>query len=285
MDAIWKFIGIAATPDESGDGFEPSRFARMLAVDSKTDYRPIDFEKKYSGDKRILVICTEQRYMTMENGTKFSTGNHPVETCLPLMHLKNAGFDFDVVTPNGNPACIEMWALPQKDEVFMEFFNNDFKLKADKPLSLADTVANRSKLDSYASLYIPGGHGAMLGLPEDSNVEKAIMYMVEEDKYAIAVCHGPAPLMAVKSDPHPFKGYKIACFPDSVDKQTPMIGYLPGKMTWFVGEKLLEKGLTIVNTAADDTTCVDRKLLSGASPKACQEMGKIAAEKLLEVYA
>jgi molecular chaperone Hsp31 and glyoxalase 3 len=61
--------------------------------------------------------------MIMENSSKFSTGNHPVEVSVPTMHLKNAGFDFDVATPTGKPAYIEMWALPQKDKAFMEFFN------------------------------------------------------------------------------------------------------------------------------------------------------------------
>ena len=29
-----------------------------------------------------------------------------------------------------------------------------------------------------------------------------------------------------------YEGYKMAVFPDSVDKKTPMIGYLPGHMPW-----------------------------------------------------
>ncbi len=43
-----------------------------------------------------------------------------------------------------------------------------------------------------------------------------------------------------------FDGYKIALFPDSVDKQTPIVGYLPGHMPYELGEKLKKLGLTIV---------------------------------------
>ena len=102
----------------------------------------------------------------------------------------------------------------------------------------------------------------------------------------MSVCHGPAVFLAVKSKPHPYSGYKIACFPDSIDKQTPSIGYMPGKQTWYYGEKLVaDCGITIVNTGADSTFVADRKLLTGASPKACQELGLVAAQKLLEAYA
>ena len=52
---------------------------------------------KYQGNKsKVLVIFTEQKNMEMQNGKLFSTGNHPLEALLPMLHLKNAGFDFDI---------------------------------------------------------------------------------------------------------------------------------------------------------------------------------------------
>ena len=30
----------------------------------------------------------------MKNDKFFSTGNHPIEALVPMLHLKNAGFDF-----------------------------------------------------------------------------------------------------------------------------------------------------------------------------------------------
>ncbi len=32
------------------------------------------------------MIAAEERYVLLENGKMFSTGNHPVETLLPLHH-------------------------------------------------------------------------------------------------------------------------------------------------------------------------------------------------------
>ena len=53
--------------------------------------------------------------MQMENGKKFSTGNHPVEAILPMLHLQDVGFDFNIVTPTGKPVVFEMWAIPHED--------------------------------------------------------------------------------------------------------------------------------------------------------------------------
>ena len=50
-----------------------------------------DYLQPYRGTRRILVICTDERYLETEDGTLFSTGNHPVETaifsCLPRRQL------------------------------------------------------------------------------------------------------------------------------------------------------------------------------------------------------
>ena len=74
----------------------------------------------------------------------------------------------------------------------------------------------------------------------------------------------------------------MAVFPDAVDKQLPMIGYLPGKMTHGLSEKLKSLGVHLVNTKMDKTVCLDRKLITGASPLASNELVKLAAQTLLK---
>jgi molecular chaperone Hsp31 and glyoxalase 3 len=89
-------------------------------------------------------------------------------------------------------------------------------------------------------------------------------------------------LLAAKTDKgFLYDGYKMTVFPDSVDKQTPMIGYLPGPMPWWVCEKLKALGAKIINTKANDSCHVDRHLITGASPKAANNFGRLAAETLL----
>ena len=139
---------------------------------------------------------------------------------------------------------------------------------------------------NYIAVFTPGGHGAMLGLPENNDLNKLIHWSHEKELFMLSICHGPAALLAanLNRDKKSFiyNGYKIAAFPDAVDKQTPMIGYMPGHMPWKFGEKLNELGITIINKKADKTCYKDRKLITGASPQAANDFGKLAANTLLE---
>ena len=278
---------ITTRPTSTEDGaFSPSPLALKLATSSTTDFDNTSYENKYTGNKKVLMICTEERNMTMANGKKFSTGNHPVEMMLPMLHLRNAGFDIDIVTPTGKPVQIEMWAMPEEDEDVKTIYS-EYKQQFENPKNLSDFVENAMDNNSdYIAIYIPGGHGAMLGLPENKDLNKLIHWSNDKDLFMLAICHGPAALLAANldsdKDSFVFKGYKIAAFPDAVDEQTPMIGYMPGEMPWKFGEKLNKLGVTIINQEADNTCYVDRKLITGASPLAANDFGKLAATELLK---
>ena len=278
-----KLLGLAPKLESDGS-YSPSKVALRLATSAKTDFENISYQKYRGKKSKILTIFTEQKNMTMKNGKMFSTGNHPVEALLPMLHLKNAGFDFEIVTPTGKPVVFEMWAFPEKDEHVQSIYKQ-YKSNFERPKKLQDFI-NTSFTDSasYAAVFVPGGHGAMLGIPEDRNVGKALNWAHENGLFTITLCHGPGSLLTTTLDNQKFlyEGYKMAVFPDSVDKQTPMIGYLPGHMPFGLSERLKGLGANIVNTKSDNTVCVDRKLITGASPLASNELGKLAANTLLE---
>ena len=282
---IKRLLGIAPTPTDDG-AFSPSRLALKLATSSKTDFDNTVYQNPYSGKLKVLMVCTEERNMTMANGKKFSTGNHPVEMMLPMLHLKNAGFDIDIFTPTGQSVKIEMWAMPNEDKQVMALYA-EYKNRFENPKSLADFVKNSMPQSSdYIATYIPGGHGAMLGLPDNKDLSKLIHWSHKKNLFMLAICHGPAALLAASisspKDSFIYKGYKIAAFPDAVDKQTPMIGYMPGHMPWKFGEKLKNLGVEIINKKADNTCHKDRNLITGASPQAANNFGKLAATTLLQ---
>tara|TARA_Y100000385_G_scaffold242030_1_gene258807 strand:- start:405 stop:1295 length:891 start_codon:yes stop_codon:yes gene_type:complete len=278
-----KLLGIAPNLTEDG-AFVPSRLALKLATSTKTNYDGGTYLNPYNGGKfRVLVVLTEERNMTMANGKKFSTGNHPVEMTLPMLHLQAAGFELDIVTPTGAPAAIEMWAMPKEDPAVTKLFS-DYANAIKNPGSLANFVVNSLINDTpYVGVFIPGGHGSMLGLPENKDLGKTLRWAHKKGICIISLCHGPGTLMSAKNDGNfIFGGYKIALFPDKVDKQTPMLGYLPGHMPYELGDRLIKLGLTIVNKKADDTCHKDRNLITGASPLASNKLGRLAAEALLD---
>ncbi|WP_198334818.1 glyoxalase III HchA [Psychrobacter namhaensis] len=284
-------------PQETNAGvYIPSKSSLKLAAPNKTNYDHTEYDTPYTGNKKILMVCTEQQYMTMENGKKFETGNHPVEMMVPLLHFKKAGFNVDVFTPNGESVKVEQWAMPEDDDDVKQIYA-EYQSKLEKPKSIADFVKNdMADSDDYAAIFIPGGHGAMIGLPEDKSLGELLRWSHDNDLFILAICHGPAALLsanlsgvdtASKENESErdfiFKGYKMVAFPTVMDKQMPKIGYLPGTMPWYFGDKLEELGVTIDNKLASGQTHQDRKLISGDGPLAANDFGKLSANQLLKV--
>ncbi|MCB1353445.1 MAG: protein deglycase HchA [Rhodobacteraceae bacterium] len=269
-------------PDPAEENaFFPSPYSLSQFTAPKSDLSGADYPQPYTGNRKILMIGADERYLLTDNGSFFSTGNHPVETLLPMYHLDKAGFAFDVATVSGNPVKFEFWAMPSEDEEIKGLFAR-YSQQFRQPLKLADLVAGG--LDDYAALFIPGGHGALIGLPESRDVGAALEWAEEEDRFVISLCHGPAAFLAV-GESGIYRGRKICAFPDAMDAQTPDIGYMPGHLTWKFGEALQSMGFELVNDDISGAVHRDGRLLTGDSPMAANPLGQLAAKTMLEELA
>ena len=106
---------------------------------------------------RIFTVRTEERYLAMPNDKKFSTGNHPVEMTLPMLHFLSARFEIDLITPTGAPIAIEICAMPGKDPHVAGFFHT-FETVFKNPQSLAEFLNTAMTQDaSLTAKFIPGG--------------------------------------------------------------------------------------------------------------------------------
>ncbi len=122
---------------EDDGSYSPSSLALTLGTVSTTDYEAVEYNKYQGNKSKILVIFTEEKNLEMKNGKLFSTGNHPIEALVPMLHLQNAGFDFEIVTPTGKPVVFEMWAFPKEDENVKAIYNQ-YKSNFEQPKKLAD---------------------------------------------------------------------------------------------------------------------------------------------------
>lgn len=275
------------TPDQAEyNAFFPSPYSLSEFTSPNTDIDGDDYPRPYQGRRKILMIAADERYLVTDNGTLFSTGNHPVETLVPMYHLHRAGFTFEVATVSGLPVKFELWAMPHAEKAITDL-HQTYLAQFQKPRKLADIAAQLGAESDYLAVFIPGGHGALIGLPESLAVAEALSWAMAHDRYVISLCHGPAAFLApgAFADPSPFKGYEICAFPDALDRQTPEIGYMPGGLTWFFGEKLAAQGVRIRNSDITGATHQDRKVLTGDSPFASNALGKLAARALLEATA
>lgn len=271
------------TPDPAErDAYFPSPYSLSQYVPPKTDYDGTEHDGDAAGRGKVLVIGTDERYLPMGNGRLFSTGNHPVETLLPLVHLEAAGFGIDVATVSGNPVKLEWWATPAEDTTVHDALDR-FLPRFRAPRSLAQVLEDG--LDDYLAVFIPGGHGAMQGLHDSHDVRAVIDWALSADRFIITLCHGPAALLAagLDRDTSPFAGYESCAFPDALDTGANLdIGYIPGPMPWLLAEGLRAQGLVVVNEDMAGHVHRDRGLLTGDSPLAANALGKLAAATLVE---
>ncbi|SUO93961.1 glyoxalase III HchA [Suttonella ornithocola] len=273
------------------NAFFPSEYSLTQYTAKKTDFDGFKFDKPYTGGKyKVLMIGTDERYIPTKAGNLFSTGNHPVEMLLPMLHMHQAGFEIDVATLSGNPVKLEIWAMPEEDEAVMNLYQQ-YLPKLVIPKKLGDILAEVTAEDSpYIAVFIPGGHGVLAGIPHSHEVKAVLDWALANDKYIITLCHGPASLLAAgvgeAVENFPFKGYEICVFPDALDEgANQAIGYMPGKLEWLVAENLQKLGVKVLNEGITGQVHKDRKLLTGDSPLASNALGILAADELLKTVA
>ena len=267
------------------NAYFPSDYSLSVYTSPKTDFDGFKFKKAYEGGKyKVLMVASDERYVQMKNGKLFSTGNHPVETLLPMLHIHHAGFEIDVATLSGNLVKLEMWAMPNEDKNVMDMYQK-YLPKLENPLKLSDILKEVIGENSpYLAVFFPGGHGPLVNLPESHDVKEVLKWAMEKDRKIITLCHGPAALLSgsIDEDKFLFDGYKMTVFPDSLDEGANQeIGYMPGKLKWLLADKLEKLGVKIVNTGITGEVCKDRNVLTGDSPLAANNLGILAANELL----
>ena len=105
----------------------------------------------------------------------------------------------------------------------------------------------------------------------------------DKDRFTISISKGASALLATHDEGQSFlyEGYNMAVFPQAIDRKRARCGYFPGIPHWEVAGKLKDRGVNIVNLRPDGTCHVDRKVISGASSAASNQLGVLAAKELL----
>lgn len=284
----------APVPDQAEfNAWFPSKFSLTQYTSPKTDFDGANYPNAYKGGKwKVLLIATQERYLKMAGGEFFSTGNHPVEMLLPMVHLDAAGFDIDIATLSGDPVKFEVWAFPKEDEAVNAIYKK-YEDKIRSPINLQDLWGKDgfSSETPYLGVFIPGGHGVLNDVPFSKLVGDVIRWAHDNQRYYLTLCHGPASMLAAnvgkpEGSNFIYDGYEIVVFPDSLDTGANIdIGYIPGKMPWLVGEELKKLGVKPLNAGITGQVHRDRFLLTGDSPLASNALGKLAANTLLDDVA
>lgn len=268
------------------ESFLPSSLSLRSGTPTIKDFKELDVVAPYAGDKKILVICTSKYLLEMANGKYFNTGHQASETFVTMYHLDKCGFEFDIATPNGDAVAIEEWTFPLAEGYEDKLRSIQRKLQAqlDAPMKLSEVAPD---LAPYAGIFLPGGHGPVIEQPKIKQIGAILRVAHSIALPTISLCHGPAALLAAAiGGEFPYKGYKMVVFPDKTDRSTPKFGYLPGyiKEEEWLEQNLVNLGVLIQNKEMDDSTFVDRELITGASQEASQTLAVAAVQFLAEKY-
>lgn len=274
-------MGCFTSKPAVNDSYEPSSFAMML-VPKKSLYKaPKEpLPKLTTLGYKILVVATCDGRLTMLNGKVFNSGVLPSELLVFLLHMKTAGFAFEFANVSGKPVVLEEWGMPGKDDK-CKAMRAEVQSLMDAPKKLSD-VSNKD----YAGIYIPGGHGQLVNLTTSQDFGKLLHDAQKQGQPVMALCHGPAALIASNAGDSEFayKGYKMACFSAATDTGVaPTVGYLPGKPP-IVTETVLRDLGADVKGSEKGAVVVDRELITGDSP-AAENKFAIAAVPIVVTYA
>ena len=136
---------------------------------------------------------------------------------------------------------------------------------------------------SCDGVFIPGGHGALVDLPDNADIGRVLWLMHGAGKIVGALCHGPAALLSAPEvdGAWMFDGYKITAFTDEEEDQTKA-----GKIgiPWSLEAALKNRGAIFDDGDAAwvSHVVIDRNLIT-AQNEGSSEAAACAVLKLLAV--
>jgi putative intracellular protease/amidase len=134
---------------------------------------------------------------------------------------------------------------------------------------------------TFDGVFFPGGHGPMVDLHENPDVDRIVRLLHEQDRMVAALCHGPAALLSVGQGHEGwlFDGYKMTAFTDEEEDQT-QAGRLG--MAWYLETALKNQGAVFDDgdSAWAPHIVVDRNLVTAQNPASSEAASDAVLKKL-----
>ncbi|MFC7784126.1 MULTISPECIES: type 1 glutamine amidotransferase domain-containing protein [unclassified Rossellomorea] len=217
--------------------------------------------------KNILMVVTTADKMNEDH----KTGLWLSEFGEAYVEFARLGYSVTVASPLGGKAPVDARSLegdtPQDILDTAKYLENTLKL---------EDIIDHSQFDA---IFLPGGHGTMFDLPDNSKLQDIIRELYEGDKVVAAVCHGPAGLVGVKlSDGTPLvAGKAVTAFTDEEEKETTLDRFMP----FLLETRLRELGAEFVATANwTDHIQVAGNIITGQNPQSTVSVAKEVVKRL-----
>ena len=225
---------------------------------------------------KILFVFTSNDKL---HNTDKKTGWYLPEAAHPYYTLKEAGFELVAASEKGGKPPLDQSSVDsfgEKDAESKKFLQDKETqqwLENSIPLSQIQPPANE-----YAAIFYPGGHGPLIGLPDDDHSQTLIRSFYESGRIVSAVCHAPAVLTNVKLSDGSYlvKGRKVTCFSNEEEEQSQMVDNCPFLVETRLGERggEFQKGTPWTEKVVVDKDSQGRILITGANPQSGHQLAK-----------
>lgn len=122
------------------------------------------------------------------------TGFYLNELAVPAQYLSDHGYEIVLATPKGNKPVMDSGSNSPKFFKDQAAYGRALAFVASlQPIRIADAD---QKLDTFAGIFIPGGHAPMNDLASDTDLYTALKFFHEHQKPTATICHGAAGLLA-----------------------------------------------------------------------------------------
>ncbi|KAH9827567.1 ThiJ/PfpI family protein [Teratosphaeria destructans] len=234
--------------------------------------------------KKILIVVSDANEFPLKEGDETvsqPSGFFLKELAQPLQKILDKGYEVTFASPEGKE--------PQPDpnsESLLTVAGNYYELKRENALIERMKKENGfarpkkfseisdDELESYAGLFIPGGHSPLSDLGDDQDLGRILWHFHSEHKPTAAICHGPYALLSTKQTDKGFayKGYKIRSWSNAEEKLMETV--LRGEIEK-VESQLRDAGADMQNGLAEQAgyVLVDKELATGGNPLAANTLG------------
>ncbi len=129
-----------------------------------------------------------------------------------------------------------------------------------------------AQMAEFDALFVPGGHGPMVDLPDNPDLRRLLGILYKQDKVIASLCHGPAMLLSAPDRDDGqwlFEGYRFTAYTNDEEDQN-RIGKLG--MFWYLADALQNAGGIFDDApyAWASHVVVDRNLITGQNPNSTE---------------
>ncbi|MFG2824993.1 type 1 glutamine amidotransferase domain-containing protein [Kitasatospora sp. NPDC048365] len=229
---------------------------------------------------KILFVMTGADHWTLADGTEHPSGYWAEEAVTPYEAFTAAGHQVVVATPGGVVPTVDRGSLSPEANGGPEGAARIERALAAMPELRQPIGLDEVKLDEYAAVFYPGGHGPMEDLSADPESGRLLVDALASGRPLGVVCHGPAALLAaVTADgTNAFAGYRATAFSNTEET----LAGLAERAKWLLETRLVEAGVDVrTGEPWAPHVVVDRNLVTGqnpasSAPVAAELLGKLA---------